>query len=235
MNTLRAFATISLSGLLTGCATFSPDFLSWNHTSSNADAYNFWVAQGDASNGYREEMRSVPSLVAQSAAPQAAPRPQMPLRTDVVAQRPSNGNDERGNIRPVSASVATPNTCEQQRAAFGGAEERRIAFLIQLDIEQARAVAESPSIDAATKAQLLTELSREVKALSRKSQGIELFRDGVYALCQAHANGAITPAAYSDRFDELIRTANESIQLESANFQFTIEGDSIQPASMKRR
>ncbi|MCB1735773.1 MAG: hypothetical protein H6981_12160 [Gammaproteobacteria bacterium] len=233
MKFTRIVATIAISGLLGGCSMFNPEMWSWNSNYSPT-SNNLWLVEADADNGYRDMGISEPGPTMPKQASIDPIRPQMPMRQDVVAGRDMASTDASA-YRPVAASQEAMNACVTQRAAFGGAEEKRIAFLIQMDIEQARAVAESTNIDAATKAQLLSELSRNVKELSKKSQGIELFRDGVYALCQAHASGALTPAAYSERFDSLIRTANESVQLENANFQFNLGNNPHQPVSMPRR
>lgn len=233
MNTARIVSVIAISGLLSGCSMFNPDmWSSWNGSYSQ-NANNAWLTEADTYNGYRNTKRPPVIKTASSQHVVADTAPQMPLRKDVLATRSPQENGSA--LRPVAATQEAMNACVTQRAAFGGAGEKRIAFLIQMDIEQARAVAESTNIDASTKAQLLSELSRNVKELSKKSQGIELFRDGVYALCQAHASGALTPAAYSERFDSLVRTANESIQLENANFQFNVSNSPHQQVSMPRR
>lgn len=233
MNLIRAIAVIGLSGLMTGCAAFNPDLWSWQPTRHSPDQNNVWLQEADVLNGYQTASFAAPRHHgAQTATARMDDTPKMPQRADVAATRQAVTSASDDNILPVASGDPATRTCDHQRASFGGAQERRVAFLIQMDIEQARSVAESTNIDTVTKAQLLSELSREVKALSQKSQTIELFRDGLYALCQAHANGAITRAAYSERFDSLVRIANEGIRTDSANLRTNVEHKNVRPTSI---
>ena len=48
-------------------------------------------------------------------------------------------------------------------------------------------------------------------SLFYRSQGIQLFRDGMYNLCQAHLNGVITANDYVVKYHELLEKANSLI------------------------
>ena len=53
-----------------------------------------------------------------------------------------------------------------------------------------------------------------VKQLFQRSQGVQLFRDGLYNLCQLHANEAIAPHEVSDIFRTLLQQASNTIDVE---------------------
>ena len=55
-------------------------------------------------------------------------------------------------------------------------------------------------------------LETTVKSLFQRSQGVQLFRDGLYNLCQAHLNGAITATQYHDNYNKLLMKASEVIK-----------------------
>ena len=63
-------------------------------------------------------------------------------------------------------------------------------------------------------AQRLTESDSE--PLLRRSQGVQLFRDGLFALCQAHHNGAVGSEDYGLFIGSLIERASYLITLELA-------------------
>lgn len=53
-------------------------------------------------------------------------------------------------------------------------------------------------------------------SLFARSQGVQLFRDGLFALCQAHHNGAVGSEDYTQVIDSLIEKASYLIALELA-------------------
>jgi hypothetical protein len=55
-----------------------------------------------------------------------------------------------------------------------------------------------------------------IEALFRRSQGVQLFRDGLFALCQAHHNGAVGAEEYAGFIASLIERASYLIALEIA-------------------
>lgn len=65
-------------------------------------------------------------------------------------------------------------------------------------------------IDAGTAQALITT----ARSMFTRSQGIQLFRDGVYNLCQAHLNGAIKADEYSTNFNNLLLISGGLIQKE---------------------
>lgn len=56
--------------------------------------------------------------------------------------------------------------------------------------------------------------TRVSQSLTRRTQGAQLWRDGLYSLCQAHANNAINQQEYSARFSELLKEAGRLIEVE---------------------
>ncbi len=53
-----------------------------------------------------------------------------------------------------------------------------------------------------------------VEKLGRRSQGLQLFRDGSYSLCQAFMNGIIDKLGYIARLDELLSVSKGLIDIE---------------------
>lgn len=70
------------------------------------------------------------------------------------------------------------------------------------------------------KPQVSTELSKSLattaKSLFHRSQGVQLFRDGLYNLCQANLNGAITADQYHTNYIYLLNQATKIISAEVA-------------------
>lgn len=66
-------------------------------------------------------------------------------------------------------------------------------------------------------AEVARELITTAKSLFTRSQGVQLFRDGVYNLCQAELNKSINPASYEKMFSELLTVSERLIADEIAN------------------
>lgn len=61
---------------------------------------------------------------------------------------------------------------------------------------------------------LLSKLETKAEALFSRSQGVEFFRHGLYALCQNSANGKLTDANLDSNLNLLINKAAEIIKME---------------------
>jgi hypothetical protein len=57
-------------------------------------------------------------------------------------------------------------------------------------------------------------INLDVLKLFERSQGIQALRDGMYRLCEAYANDAITKASYEDHIADLTATLNFIVPLE---------------------
>ena len=57
-------------------------------------------------------------------------------------------------------------------------------------------------------------LETTAKSLFQRSQGVQLFRDGLFNLCQASLNGAIIPGEYVAQYNLLLTKASEIIKEE---------------------
>lgn len=64
------------------------------------------------------------------------------------------------------------------------------------------------------KAQIASSFASNSKQLFLRSQGVQLYRDGMYNLCQAFVNGAIDPVEYKNYQKELLATVKELIKIE---------------------
>lgn len=83
---------------------------------------------------------------------------------------------------------------------------------IRIAAEYASKTASGPERSAS--AEIARNLSTSVSTLFSRTQGIQLFRDGTYALCQANLNGAIKDEEFKFRFDKLLAETSKLIELE---------------------
>lgn len=83
---------------------------------------------------------------------------------------------------------------------------------IRIAAEYASKTASGPERSAS--AEIARNLSTSVSTLFSRTQGVQLFRDGSYVLCQANLNGAIKDADFKDRFDMLLNHTTKLIELE---------------------
>lgn len=68
--------------------------------------------------------------------------------------------------------------------------------------------------EAKISGEIAKTLATSINTLFVRTQGIQLFRDGSFALCQARMNGDIKDNAYATRFDALLEKAVELIKAE---------------------
>jgi len=64
------------------------------------------------------------------------------------------------------------------------------------------------------KAEISKAFASTVKQLFQRSQGVQLYRDGMYSLCQSYMNGAIQPSELSERQAALLETSSRLIEKE---------------------
>ena len=64
------------------------------------------------------------------------------------------------------------------------------------------------------KAALSQLLNSKVNKLFERSQGIQVLRDGMYRLCEAFANDAVSPAVFEEHMNYLIQTLNFIVPVE---------------------
>lgn len=71
-------------------------------------------------------------------------------------------------------------------------------------------LAEGKAISAETK----TSIAVAIKQLFKRSQGVQLYRDGAFALCNMYLNGAINGESYLKELEELRKAAKDLITTE---------------------
>ncbi len=118
-------------------------------------------------------------------------------------------------------------------AIFGTDATRRLAIIKMKTDDSARICAE-PSPDAATeltrklalaveaqvveagqgKMSVNSETLAKLSQIFKRSQGLQLFRDVIYATCQDFANQAATPDQVNDRFNRALDVSAKLIALE---------------------
>lgn len=69
-------------------------------------------------------------------------------------------------------------------------------------------------VSAAAQARLAQEFISTVDQIFTRTQGVQLFRDGIYSLCQAYANEAIDKDLLWSKYDELLKISTLLIQME---------------------
>lgn len=67
------------------------------------------------------------------------------------------------------------------------------------------------SVDVTARLQVAKTLVTTIATLFRRSQGVQLFRDGSFNLCEAYLNGAIDEPQYFKLHQELLQTAKDII------------------------
>ena len=70
------------------------------------------------------------------------------------------------------------------------------------------------SPDIAAKVDIDKSIQTAMQGLFTRTQGVQLFRDGLFNLCIDYVNGAMTPDDYKLRYDALLDKASELIKLE---------------------
>ena len=78
------------------------------------------------------------------------------------------------------------------------------------------AMAEASTKGALTNAQvgIANTLATSVKQLFQRSQGVQLYRDGSFMLCNAYLNGALTPEQFAQKHQELLQAVAPLITAE---------------------
>lgn len=76
-----------------------------------------------------------------------------------------------------------------------------------------------------TAVELESDARSGIASLFRRSQGVQLFRDGLFALCQAHHNGAVGAEDYGLFMHALMERTSYLIALELALSTDAIAGD----------
>lgn len=71
---------------------------------------------------------------------------------------------------------------------------------------------DTKSVGAA--ANIAASMASYAKQLLYRSQGLQLYRDGMFALCNAHLNGLIDQASFLKVQDDLLKTADKLITAE---------------------
>lgn len=64
---------------------------------------------------------------------------------------------------------------------------------------------------ASARLEVTRTLSTSIRSLFVRSQGSQVLRDGLFNLCQAYLNGAVTEAEYKDHFNKLVDVSSKLI------------------------
>lgn len=126
----------------------------------------------------------------------------------------SRENSENKHIKKICAEPS-PDVAESLVSSLKAVAE---ASAKDGDVEVARA-----------NLQISKSLATAISTVFTRSQGIQFYRDGMYALCQAHLNGVIDPSQFLEEFKELREKASELIKLEIKS----IESRRIENAALR--
>ena len=69
-------------------------------------------------------------------------------------------------------------------------------------------------------AQLSSAIATVAKQLFYRSQGLQLYRDGMFTLCNAYLNGAVDELAFSQKHEALLNVTKELINAEIPYLQY---------------
>jgi hypothetical protein len=78
----------------------------------------------------------------------------------------------------------------------------------------AAALSSQTGKDKPLSAEAKAGLAVAMKQIFKRSQGVQLFRDGAFALCNLYLNGEVPEGAYLEELKELRKTAAKLIELE---------------------
>lgn len=139
-----------------------------------------------------------------------SPPQSLPVIEDKVGRSEANSNDKR---------IGTLATVAQRRLAIIKFEDGK--FCAEPPPDAADNISSTLSTalsankgDVDVQAKLATAVSSVAKQLFYRSQGLQLYRDGMFHLCNAYLNGLIDPAEYKTKHQELLKAAQELINAE---------------------
>ena len=119
-------------------------------------------------------------------------------RVVIVMVKPSKADGTDGEWGKFCAEPP-PDTAIEQQSTFKAILEGKV---------------QRPGTEGTGKGELTSEELRFLTSLFKRSQGAQLFRDGLYSLCQLHANGALSSSDVRALYDELLKQAAGRIDLE---------------------
>ena len=126
--------------------------------------------------------------------------------------------------RPFNEKIGTLATDATRRAVIVDLKTREfcaeappdvaenVTSQFALALEASAKVQDKVQADTVLKA--ASTLARAVQQLGRRTQGMQLFRDGMYNLCQGYVNKAIDQRIYAELFVELMKTSATLISQE---------------------
>lgn len=152
-----------------------------------------------------------------------------PVVEDKVGSKNVDSNDKR---------VGTLATVAQRRLALIRFEDGRFCAEPPPDATDNISSSLSAAVSGGTQnitagAQLASAFATLAKQLFYRSQGIQLYRDGMFALCNAYLNKAVDEPTFRQKHDELLKVARELILAEIphlANIKSDTSGSPTPPA-----
>lgn len=141
------------------------------------------------------------------------PPQSFPVIEDKVGRDKANLNDKR---------IGTLATVAQRRLAIIKFEDGK--FCAEPPPDAADNISSTLSAalsanngDVGVQAKLATAISSVAKQLFYRSQGLQLYRDGTFHLCNAYLNNLIGPDEYKIEHKQLLDTVKELIEKEIPN------------------
>ncbi|MDP1990181.1 MAG: hypothetical protein Q8K00_04090 [Syntrophales bacterium] len=104
-----------------------------------------------------------------------------------------------------------------------------IANSLALAVE---AIAKTPEVEASGRVELTKQLVTNVQSLFHRSQGLQLYRDGMYNLCQNYLNDLICKDEFNKSADKLLEMSNKLILKELTLTQGIIGGPPPTPPAI---
>jgi len=83
--------------------------------------------------------------------------------------------------------------------------------------------------DVTAKVEMAKSFASTVKQLFIRTQGLQLYRDGMYSLCQDYVKGAVTPAEYKIRQEKLLEVSETLIKQEIPELRYLRSDSTVLP------
>lgn len=140
-----------------------------------------------------------------------------PKETPVIEDKLGNSDDRRAGTLAITPErrVIVVDLKEKNKLSFCAEPSPDVAESISSSFKAAlEAGAKNKDFDAKVAGELSKSFSSAVSVLFRRSQGVQLYRDGAYVICQGMMNGEIKGERFSGMLEKLLATSSALIKEE---------------------
>jgi hypothetical protein len=149
-------------------------------------------------------------------------------RTVIVTPKKEPLKDEKGTIIILSDKEGNQSIDKETVIKFCAEPPPDVAESLA-DTFRFLAEAELKKADADVAAEFYKSFTSSAMSLFYRSQGVQLFRDGLFNLCQAQLNGLLKSGEYTTKYVDLLEVASKLISEEIEKMEL-IRGTEAQKA-----